>query len=93
MILPEQVPEEDSSDLLDEEIATAIPTTNLEDLVYQMMSWLRTVGPDPEIQAHELRRHDPHVYWRVRTPQGTLCLLADWLTAGSKSSRMLYHAK
>ena len=82
-----QIPEEDSPDLTDEEVQTAVATDNTGDLSRRLGTFLRE-SPGTQLEAHELRRRKPHLYWRVKlkTPTGedqSLIFQADWLQQGS----------
>lgn len=60
---PELHPDDDSEDLTDEEIGSAIPLANPEELAERLR-------PDVEagfqVSGYEQRRRKPHFYWRVR---------------------------
>jgi hypothetical protein len=78
-----QIPEDDSEDLTDDEVAQAVPTVDTHDLSKQVVDVLRG-HPGTQLERHELRRRKPHLYWRVRLkePSGVelvLVFLADWL--------------
>lgn len=83
------MPEEDSEDLTDEEVASAVPVPNVEGVLKLMLAEKCTtcgwpMGPD----AHLLRRRKPHLYWKLplvcRAPEEhmrkLLVIRVDWLT-------------
>jgi hypothetical protein len=77
------IPEEDSSDLTDEEIERAIPTDNTQGISQRIVADLQE-SPGMQLESHELRRRKPHLYWRVKLQtaageQHSLIFLADWL--------------
>jgi hypothetical protein len=77
------VPDNDSEDLSDEEIAKATPTVDTHDLSKQVGDFLLS-RPGTQLEKHELRRRKPHLYWRVRLrdtagEEHVLVFVADWL--------------
>lgn len=78
-----QIPDEDSEDLTDEEVAQAIPTEGTHALSQRVVAFLQE-HPGMQLEKHELRRRKPHLYWRVRLrvpmdEERVLVFLADWL--------------
>ena len=81
----QEYPEEDSEDLTDEEIASAIPSTGTDDIVAGIMvPGCSECGGKVRILSHDLRRRKPHLYWRATVECGqnhrTARLFeADWI--------------
>jgi hypothetical protein len=78
-----QIPEDDSDDLTDEEVARAVNTADTHDLSTRIVVVLRE-SPGTQLEKHELRRRKPHLYWRarLRSPTGeerVMVFVADWL--------------
>lgn len=70
-------PEEDSDDLTDQEIAAALPTSRLDEIILWVKN--RTCGPCGEGIArvqHERRRRGPLAFWRIRL----------WCSAGHETT-------
>ena len=73
-------PEEDSPDLTDAEIQQAVLTTDSSDLAQKVAAVIKANNLRVALEAHELRKRKPHVYWRVRFVGGpTLVFQVDWL--------------
>jgi hypothetical protein len=82
-----EAPDEDSEDLLDEEIARAIPTTDATDLGKKLHDYLLE-HPGEQVSGYELRRRKPHLYWRAQVvhpehPTESVIFTADWLQRGT----------
>lgn len=80
-------PKEDSKDLTDEEVAIAMPTSNLEDFVRILEECLRPlIRPNVSgtIKSHDLRRRGDNLYCRTRVlfegePEKAFVFQVDWL--------------
>lgn len=85
---PSLPPEEDSTDLSDQEIQSALPTSGVSDIVTALRSTpCSTCGLMTQIAKHSIRRRLPHLYWRVdlvcrneHSTKKTFC--ADWIKGG-----------
>jgi hypothetical protein len=81
--LIEDLPQEDSPDLTDDEIVVAVPTENKDELTQAMVDAIKHhMGSSFEV--HELRRRGEHLYMRSkmrtdREPNKTLIFRVDWL--------------
>jgi len=81
--LTPQIPDEDSEDLTEDEVAQAIPTEDTHALSQRIVAVLRE-SPGTQLEKHELRRRKPHLYWRARLRKPTgeevvLVFVTDWL--------------
>lgn len=84
------MPDEDSIDLLDEEIRGAVETKDSTDFVRVLEEMIRPyLRPNvaAAIKSHELRRRKPHLYCRTRLaldgePDKVLLFQVDWLQNG-----------
>lgn len=77
------IPEDDSEDLLDEEVERAIVTTDTSDLSKKIVAYLQEHSGE-QLNSHELRRRKPHLYWRSRIIPSTgdphtIVFQVDWL--------------
>ena len=82
-MIPFDIPEDDSADLLDEEVERAIETKDTTDLSKKIVAYLQE-HPGEQLNSHELRRRKPHLYWRskILPPTGephTIVFQVDWL--------------
>lgn len=60
-------PEEDSPELRDDEVAQAVPTGKLDDLVPLMNRHIcPRCGKKVAVEGHKLLRRKPHLFWQVR---------------------------
>lgn len=61
------IPEEDSDDLTDDEIASALPTTGSDDTIQRMRGLLGCplCGARRVVREHALRRRRPNLFWRT----------------------------
>lgn len=76
---PEPDLTEDSEDLTDEEIASAIYTRDTTDIVRHIMEAQRPMGSPVR---HEIRRRSLKLYWRATImgdPDKVLLFHVDWL--------------
>jgi hypothetical protein len=55
-----------SPDLTDEEVASAIPTSGIEDIVPQLRDQICSCGKALGILGHKKLFRFPHFYWRAR---------------------------
>ena len=74
---------EDSADLSQAEIDQAVAAPNVELVIAQLRRCF-VCGGRLEISSHELRRKDPHHYWRIRLNckvghKSTRLFRVDWL--------------
>lgn len=81
--LTEDPPEEDSEDLMDEEIEQAIVTKNPDDLAKLICAAIKE-SRKFTLQSHELRRRGSRLFWRsrlvcAREPDRVLIYGVDWL--------------
>lgn len=87
MLDPNTMPDEDSPDLTDEEIAGAVDTSDSNAFVKALEEEIRPlIRPNvaAAIQSHELRKRKPHLYCRTRValdsePDKVLLFRVDWL--------------
>lgn len=70
---------ENSEDLTDEEIASAIVTYNGDSL----KSTLAEALQGRKVESYALRRRIPHTYCRVVLTEGALVFQVDWITGDS----------
>lgn len=76
---------EDSTDLTDEQVQSAIPTSALEGLRDDLAAQVCPCGGSLVACRHAFRRRAPHVYWRahLRCTRGghevVVVYRADWL--------------
>lgn len=80
--------EEDSTDLSDHEVESAVPTSDFNQLAQLLSRALApdtpTVGKSYAVARHEIRRRCPHLYLRSHLvcpgePQRVLLHRVDWL--------------
>lgn len=84
------MPDEDSIDLLDKEIESAVVTKDSTDFIRLLEEEVRPyLRPNcaAAIKSHELRRRKPHLYCRTRLaldgePDKVLLFQVDWLQNG-----------
>lgn len=69
---------EDSEDLSEEEILTAIPTANVEEFKTKLKESLQ----DRKVESYAFRRKNLHKYCRVILTKGALVFQVDWIPGG-----------
>lgn len=81
-----EYPEDDSPDLTDEEIASAVATVSSDAIVSAVQSARCSTCQQGSMRltSHELRRRKPHLYWRVglvcaQGHNASMVFLTDWL--------------
>ena len=85
LALTGEPPQDDSEDFSAEEAKRAMPTSSPEDLVQRLMKQVRGSRVSKfTLKSHELRRHDGHLYYRVRMianqePDKILIFCVDWV--------------
>lgn len=80
----QEYPDEDSEDLTDEEVASAIETTGTEGIVSGATIPCPECSGVVRVLLHELRRRKPHLYWRttlecVHGHTTVRLFITDWL--------------
>ena len=86
---PEPIPEEDSEDLSDDEIAGSLGSGCVGDIIGSLREARCLTCSDPlHLVEHALRRRQPHLYWRVLMRCGDgheneVTFKADWIRGGS----------
>lgn len=78
---PADLPDEDSDDLTDEEVAAAITSSGPKDIAAALAEVLQA---GYEVQAHERRRRGVQSFWRIRLvhpsgPDKVKVFRVDWL--------------
>lgn len=85
---PTPPPEEDSADLIEEEILGALPSSQIGDILAVIRAFrCPSCGGGTRLAKHAIRRRKPHLYWRVtfvcsasHESRQTFC--ADWIKGG-----------
>lgn len=70
------MPEEDSEDLTEAEMALAVETSGPDDFGKHLTDLSKDLGQPTK---HELRRKRPHLYCRTTFPNMILLFRVDWL--------------
>jgi hypothetical protein len=75
-ILASPIPEDDSTDLTDDEIQGAIDSHSAVGIAKSVQE----LRAQKTVAGHELRRRKPHLYWRIRFEnEKPLVFQVDWL--------------